>query len=226
MVLYEVPLISANLSPQEMISQMVNTLEYLDRLSDDMFTRVSSRVRQSRDRINKIQGRVEAANAKINAIKSSKKATQIFSSSHFPASLKSETTGIFHGPKLEMKKTVSKAKVTNVKVDNDVVFYANHTETSARLPSLQAPKSVSELLVFNSEDLALWEQPASQRSSKAQLKRKHEIDVVGDNLLGEAPWSISQREHLDQSNLVNFSYTPGKLNMHIDSNFVCECSFF
>lgn len=211
MVLYEVPLVSANLQPQEMISQMVDTLEYLDQLSNDMFTRVSSRVRESRDRISHIKRRVEAANAKINAIKGSKKATKVFSGSNFPASLKSEVTGVFHGAKIEMKRTALNTKLANVKVDNEAVFYPNNNQPTAKLHFPPPPKSVSELLIFNSEDLALWEQPASERSSRALLRRKHdETDASAtDNLLGEAPWSISQREPLDRSALANFSYIPG-----------------
>lgn len=209
MVLYEVPLVSAHLRPQEMISQMVDALEYLDQLSHDIFLRVSLQVQEKRERINRIQRRVEAANSKINSIKGSKKAIKIFSISQFPAKLKSEAAGVFRGPKVAIKKAESKTEITNVNVDSGVIFYPNSNAATSKLPFPPPPKSVSELLVFNSEDLAFWEQPASEKSSKAHLRLRHETDTSSDNALGDAPWSISQRESIDRGSLVNFSYVPG-----------------
>ena len=98
---------------------------------------------------------------------------------------------------------------------SDMVFYPPHHHSNhlAHHCTLNTPQSVSELLVFNSEDLALeafhGQSLFSDKSSKSTLRRKHDSEISGDTSLGDAPWSISQRDQLERSNPLNFSYMPG-----------------
>ena len=88
MAIYEVRLGSSHPEHQDMLVQMADTLEHLDRVSDDLFRRVSVRIDQSRARVQDIDRRVQAARAKIDKFTGSRKATRIFSSSRFPAKLR------------------------------------------------------------------------------------------------------------------------------------------
>jgi hypothetical protein len=95
-------------------------------------------------------------------------------------------------------------------VDGDMVFYPTHQQNGARRQTPAPPSSVSELLIFNTEDLAFQRQSNSDKSSKSTLRRKHDSEISTDTSIGEAPWSISsQRDQLERSNPLNFSYMPG-----------------
>jgi WAS family protein 1 len=58
-----------------------DNLEFLDRISGDIFSEVAQRIQESRTRINNIHERVEVAQSKLDGLKGSRKATKIFSSS-------------------------------------------------------------------------------------------------------------------------------------------------
>ncbi len=213
MAVYEVPLVSSNLRPQEMISQMADTLEFLDQVSNEIFSRVSLKIQESRSRINNIHKRVEIAQAKIDGLKGSRKATKIFSSSRFPGNFKADNTGTFHNTSLKFSRTSVVTDSSEAIVDGDMVFYPANQLNGTRSQTPHPPGSVSELLIFNTEDLAFQQQSLTDKSSKSTLRRKHDSEMSVDTSLGDAPWSISQREQLERSNPLNFSYMPGIFNL-------------
>ena len=212
MAVYEIPLVPSNLRPQEMITQMADTLEFLDQVSSDIFSKVTLKIQESRSRINKIHKRVEVAQAKIDGLKGSRKATKIFSSSRFPGNFKADDTSIFHEASLKFTKTPVVPNGSEVVVDGDLIFYPTHQLNRIKHQTPALPSSVSELLIFNTEDLAFQEQSIADKSSKSTLRRKHDSEMSVDTSLGDAPWSISQREQLERSNPLNFSYMPGIYN--------------
>lgn len=209
MAVYDIPLVSSNLRPQEMIIQMADTLEFLDQVSNDVFTKVASKIQESRTRISSIRRRVEAAQAKIDGLKGSRKATRIFSSSRFPGNFESECKDIFNESSLKFNRTKANLSGLDISVDGDMIFYPTHQLNGKRYQAPIPPSSVSELLIFNTEDLAFQQQTLSDKSSKSTLRRKHDSEMSVDTSLGDAPWSISQREQLERSNPLNFSYMPG-----------------
>lgn len=209
MGVYEIPLVSSNLRPQEMITQMADTLEFLDQISNEIFARVTSRILESRTRINNIHQRVELAQAKINGLKGSRKATKVFSSSRFPGNFHANSKSIFNRSSLKLNKTTVGNNDTEIMVDGDMVFYPVHHQNGTRQQILAPPGSASELLIFNTEDLAFQGQSLSDKCSKSTLRRKHDSEMSTDTSLGDAPWSISQRDQLERSNPLNFSYIPG-----------------
>jgi len=66
---YKVPVIPPDLRHEEMIQQMCDVLAYLDQVANDVFTRISHRVSESRDQLGNLNGRVLVAEAKVNRIK-------------------------------------------------------------------------------------------------------------------------------------------------------------
>jgi WAS family protein 1 len=215
MAVYEIPLVSSNLRPQEMISQMADTLEFLDQVSSDIFARVTQQIQESRTRITNIHKRVEVAQAKIDGLKGSRKATKIFSSSRFPGSFQANSKSIFHKTSMKFNRTRIEYDGAESIVDGDMVFYPTHQQNGTRHQTPAPPSSVSELLIFNTEDLAFQGQSVSDKSSKSTLRRKHDSEISTDTSIGEAPWSISsQRDQLERSNPLNFSYMPGQFQLN------------
>ncbi|XP_054519892.2 WAS protein family homolog 2 isoform X4 [Pan troglodytes] len=82
---YAVPLIQPDLRREEAVQQMADALQYLQKVSGDIFGRISQRVEQSRSQVQAIGEKVSLAQAKIEKIKGSKKAIKVFSSAKYPA---------------------------------------------------------------------------------------------------------------------------------------------
>lgn len=202
---------SSNLRPQEMISQMADTLTFLDQVSTDIFARVTLQIQKSRARINNIHKRLDVAQAKVEGLKGSRKATKIFSNSRFPGTFCAENKATFEKSSLKFSKTRVESDCSEATIEGDTIFYPSlQINGTSRHQTPVAPISVSGLLIFNTEDLAFQQQKVPDKSSKSTLRRKHDSEMSTDTSLGDAPWSISQREQLERSNPLNFSYIPGK----------------
>jgi WAS family protein 1 len=128
MAVYEIPLVSSNLRPNEMIIQMADTLEFLDQVSSDIFARVTQQIQESRTRISNIHKRVEVAQSKIDGLKGSRKATKIFSSSRFPGNLQANSKSIFHKSSVKFSRTKIDFDGSESIVDGDMVFYPTHQQ--------------------------------------------------------------------------------------------------
>uniref|UniRef100_A0A2K5P9B7 WASH1 WAHD domain-containing protein n=1 Tax=Cebus imitator TaxID=2715852 RepID=A0A2K5P9B7_CEBIM len=81
---YAVPLIQPDLWREEAIQQMVDALQYLQKVSGDIFSRISEWVEQSQSQVQAIEEKVSLAQTKIEKIKGSKKAIKVFSSAKYP----------------------------------------------------------------------------------------------------------------------------------------------
>ena len=79
-----------SLRREESINQIVDSLEYLEKVSKDIFTRISNRVAENKKRLEAINYRADLAQARIDKIKGIKKATRVFSSAKYPAPEKLE----------------------------------------------------------------------------------------------------------------------------------------
>eukprot|EP00061_Rhincodon_typus_P017658 g46447.t1 len=73
---YTVPIIQPDLRREEAIHQISDALLYLQKISNDVFTRVSQNVASNQARLQSINNRINLAQAKIEKIKGSKKATK------------------------------------------------------------------------------------------------------------------------------------------------------
>ena len=169
--LYHVPVIPPDLRRDETILQICNALDYLDKVADDVFTRISSRVADNHSKLKSINDRVNLAQAKIDQIKGTSKATRVFSSAKYPA-VKEEDSyqSVFNNPgekKVQLQAT-SKVQSKHLQVDDKVLkeklqFYNVQLSTKksqtnqesqgeglGRLP--ENISSVSSLLLFNTSE--------------------------------------------------------------------------
>lgn len=88
---FQVPGIPPDLRKEETIHQIADSLEYLNKMANDVFRGISSRVAGNRARIQKINDRVNLAQAKVEKIKGGKnKATKVFALSKYPANVNLE----------------------------------------------------------------------------------------------------------------------------------------
>ena len=166
---YSVPVIPPDLRKEETIKQIADSLEYLEKVATDVFSRISNRVEDNHSRLRAVNDRVNLAQAKIDTLKGSHKATKVFSSAKYPAAEQIDEYGsVFsHQDKLnEVKRTSYKLQSKHQQVDDRVLkeklqFYNVHLnlgkkeeensgEGLGRLPRIIP--SVSSLLLFNTSE--------------------------------------------------------------------------
>lgn len=82
---FSIPTIPPDLRREETILQITDSLEYLEKVANDVFTRISNRVAENRTRLQQVNDRVSLAQARVDKLKGSNKATKVFASSKYPA---------------------------------------------------------------------------------------------------------------------------------------------
>lgn len=82
---YSIPTIPYDLRREETILQIADALEHLEKVANDVYARISSRVAENRTRLQKVNDRVSLAQARVDKLKGSNKATKVFASSKYPA---------------------------------------------------------------------------------------------------------------------------------------------
>ena len=221
MSLYDVPLVANHLSAEEMVTQMADVIDYLTAVSSDLFAKISDRVADTKARISRIDERTRAANEKIGKLTGSRKATRVFSSSRFPGSFHSEVPLIYEGERIPFKRTKTQMKKSLTVDDSDEFFYPQQgSQGVAKHGAQLSVVSVSELLIFNSENIAFLDSSSSEKLARS-LKRKADLDNSEEGILGDAPWSISQREQLESSQAPDYFYIPGAFPL--TSSFFLKC---
>uniref|UniRef100_A0A2K5P9B6 WASH1 WAHD domain-containing protein n=1 Tax=Cebus imitator TaxID=2715852 RepID=A0A2K5P9B6_CEBIM len=174
---YAVPLIQPDLWREEAIQQMVDALQYLQKVSGDIFSRWW--VEQSQSQVQAIEEKVSLAQTKIEKIKGSKKAIkvcQVPCSEHLK-----EYGSIFTGEKPKYLPVCISAKL-EPKVD------AEERNIS----------SVSSLLLFNTTKI-LYKKCVFLDSLAGAITKTHVmLGVETEEKLFDAPFSISNREQLEQ----------------------------
>ena len=216
MAVYNIPLVSSNLRPREMIIQMADTLDYLNEVTNDICSRINKKINQDiRARIQNINRRVETAQAKIDQNVGSRKAIRLFSSSRFPVNYPEETISLHcdrkNSSELSFQRTELGTISSEILVIDDSIFYPSSTTNATSKPVPISINSVSDLLIFNTEMLVSQEQTTLDKSFKMTGQQKNHNSGKSENSLGAAPWSIGQQEMQEKGTTLNFSYIPGKL---------------
>ena len=116
MPVYNVPLVSSNLRPREMIIQMADTLDYLNEVTNDICSRINEKINHDRARIQNINQRVEIAQAKIDKNVGSRKAIKLFSSSRFPVNYQEETLSNDHNSDHCSQLSFRRTKLENINI--------------------------------------------------------------------------------------------------------------
>uniref|UniRef100_A0A8C0TR35 WH2 domain-containing protein n=1 Tax=Canis lupus familiaris TaxID=9615 RepID=A0A8C0TR35_CANLF len=222
---YAVPLIQPDLRREEAIQQMADALQYLQKVSGDIFSRISQRVELSRKQLQAIGERVSLAQAKIEKIKGSKKAIKVFSSAKYPAPERlQEYDSIFTGaqdPGLQRRPRYriqskhrpldewalqEKLKYFPVCVNTKPEPEDEAEEGLGGLPSNIS--SVSSLLLFNTTENLYKKYVFLDPLAGAVTKTHVMLGAETEEKLFDAPLSISKREQLEQQVPENYFYVP------------------
>ena len=212
---YAEPLIQPDLRREEAIQQVADALQYLQKVSGDIFSRISQRVELSRSQLQAIGERVSLAQAKIEKIKGSKKAIKVFSSAKYPAPERLQEYGsIFMGAQdpglqrrprhriqskhrpLDERALQEKLKFFPVCVNTKPEPEDEAKEGLGGLPSNIS--SVSSLLLFNTTENLYKKYVFLDPLAGAVTKTHVMLGAETEEKLFDAPLSISRREQLEQ----------------------------
>ncbi|NWQ76367.1 WASH1 protein, partial [Columbina picui] len=212
---YSVPLIQPDLRREEAVQQVADALQYLQKVSGDIFNRISQRVEASRAQLQAIGERVTLAQAKIEKIKGSKKAIKVFSSAKYPAPERlQEYSSIFAGAEDPAKqkwprhKIQSKHRVLDEKALQEKLKYFPvcvstkiHQEDDAEEGLGSLPRnisSLSSLLLFNTTENLYKKYVFLDPLAGAVTKTHVALETETEEKLFDAPLSITERGRLDR----------------------------
>ncbi|OWA52709.1 putative WAS protein family-like protein 1 [Hypsibius exemplaris] len=82
---FKVPLLTATLRPEEAYVQILDSLQHLQKISNDVFNRIDSKVHEQQARLKAVTARISTADAKVEFLRGSKKAIRVFAAATFPA---------------------------------------------------------------------------------------------------------------------------------------------
>uniref|UniRef100_A0A452UGF1 WASH complex subunit 1 n=1 Tax=Ursus maritimus TaxID=29073 RepID=A0A452UGF1_URSMA len=222
---YAVPLIQPDLRREEAIQQAADALQYLQKVSGDIFSRISQRVELSRRQLQAIGERVSLAQAKIEKIKGSKKAIKVFSSAKYPAPERLQEYGsIFMGaqdPGLQRRprhRIQSKHRPLDEWALQEKLKYFPVCVNTKPEPEDEAEEglgglpsnisSVSSLLLFNTTENLYKKYVFLDPLAGAVTKTHVMLGAETEEKLFDAPLSISKREQLEQQVPENYFYVP------------------
>ncbi|XP_006741897.2 WASH complex subunit 1 [Leptonychotes weddellii] len=222
---YAVPLIQPDLRREEAIQQVADALQYLQKVSGDIFSRISQRVELSRKQLQAIGERVSLAQAKIEKIKGSKKAIKVFSSAKYPAPERLQEYGsIFTGaqdPGLQRRprhRIQSKHRPLDEWALQEKLKYFPVCVNTKPEPEDEAEEglgglpsnisSVSSLLLFNTTENLYKKYVFLDPLAGAVTKTHVTLGAETEEKLFDAPLSISKRGQLEQQVPENYFYVP------------------
>ncbi|XP_072402143.1 WASH complex subunit 1 [Diabrotica undecimpunctata] len=212
---YSVPIISQNLYKRETIIQIADVLDHLTRVSEEIFTQINKRLEKNRSKLTNISERVDLVNKKIDTLRGAKKATQVFSSSKYPASdLNKEYISIFHDtPDVCLKRHYvklrnapnSQAPLEKLQFYHVNIQKNNKTKLEGLGNTHQNIKFGYDLLLFNSGK-NLYKDFDIIHPLKTPKFVKEDEEYVSE--IGAAPQSISERSTLSKSQKQHYFYSP------------------
>lgn len=88
--IYKVNLISSDLSTEETILLIADTIDNLNGVVEDVFTRIMSRVKQNTEKTKQLGERIEVCRSKVDKLTGVQRAIKVFSSAKYPASITQE----------------------------------------------------------------------------------------------------------------------------------------
>ncbi|XP_076102834.1 WASH complex subunit 1-like [Mytilus galloprovincialis] len=224
---FNVPGVPPDLRKEETIHQIADSLEYLNKMANDVFQRISSRVTENRTRLQKINDRVNLAQARVDKIRGgSNKATKVFALSKYPGKENFEeykilfpshnTNGLTEVQRSHYK-VQSKHKTADDKtLKEKLQFYSvqfntkknkkegeNVHEGLGRLP--KSVTSTSSLLLFNTPE-NLYKKYVMLDPLGVVTKTRAAIEEEDE--LADAPSTIAHREEMQRLQAENYFYMP------------------
>ncbi|EGC39911.1 hypothetical protein DICPUDRAFT_74538 [Dictyostelium purpureum] len=226
--IYQVPVVSNGLRETESILQIVDSLEKLEKVFNEMYTTISTRVAHEKARIDNVASRLNNAQHKVKQVVGSKQAITVFSSAKYPAEKKwADYVPIYSGKnKLPFKPShyhlhedeqiKNRAEDSYMDV-NDLVFIEKSIDAASkevefkeglgRLP--QHLSSVSNLLLFNTQDNP-YKKYSNTLDNLAGGSGEDQVQIFGDVRFPTAPpVSVEKGDIRPEAENVKINYEPG-----------------
>lgn len=223
---FQVPIVYQDVRRAEAFCQMVDSLDSLDKIVENIFSKVAEKVAQERSKVENIANRISTAHAKVQHLASlTSKATTVLSPNKYPAPAVLEdfkpafVTSAEGRPKhskytLADQPHITVANVRDPLTDASVLTETQNTdlrdnsiqelEGLGRLP--ETLRSISGLLLFNTA-----ENPYKVYVSLDNLAGS---DIVGNQKdekekeLAEAPRTVTEGEKLPSLAAIEYGYRP------------------
>ncbi|XP_017770487.1 PREDICTED: WAS protein family homolog 1 [Nicrophorus vespilloides] len=214
---YEVPLIPQNLRGEENIIQTAEAINYLSDVTTDIFNRVQERIELYKKRIDDITTRINTSSGKLDRLTGAKKATQVFSSSKYPAAdINTTYKSIFSsGKPLPIKKFAHQYKNLQIKDEPHDTLQLYHVKVQDSnnkeiLVGLgPAPKdidAVNDMLLYNTGKNLYSNYVHSDSLIMNKSCKEEDIKDVSD--IGAAPHSIADKKSIHKPIGETFFYSP------------------
>ncbi|XP_063953782.1 WASH complex subunit 1-like isoform X2 [Lytechinus pictus] len=226
---YNIPIIQPDLRREETIHQIADTLEYLEKIANDVFDRIEKRVTDNHSRLTDINKRLDVAQAKVDKIKNSRKAIKIFSSAKYPApekkdvyqSVFADNTDLSSIPRPSRKLASKHQTLDSRALKEKLQFYnvqlnvrkkdkdgENTWEGLGGLP--RNIESITSLLLFNTSENPYKKYVMIDPLGAVTKTRKSIEDEEQRTEMGQAPTTILHGEQLDHNigDRDPFKYTP------------------
>lgn len=234
--MYHVPIILPDLRREESLTQVIDSLEYLQAVANDIFNRISNRVAENRDQLTAINNRINTCQAKVDKLRHRSKATQVYATPKYPAPRNlNEYTSLFSNVNPQLQK-IKRSKVSSDIRLPDVTNEMMIAKTAYFKPRLATKASVRKNMqkaADNDENSeaqgeGLGSLPKHLPSVSSLLLfntaenpyKKYVIldplegvktktrDTIKEEEISEAPYTITEGEELLHGNVDSVMYVP------------------
>lgn len=215
--LYKVPIIPLNLRKEETIVQIAEVIQYLSDITEDIIKRVNDRIEINNKQLANISERIDVASNKISSLAGAKGATQVFSSSKYPAAhVNRQYCSVFaDGEPLEITRHKVKCKSETAPDEQLDTLQFYHVKIRKQMNKGaneglgHVPKdiqSLNDMLLYNTGKNPYRKYEMSDTLKIAQKRREDENTTTSE--IGAAPLSISERAALTKVPRETYFYSP------------------
>eukprot|EP01117_Protostelium_nocturnum_P013942 TRINITY_DN5255_c0_g1_i4.p1 TRINITY_DN5255_c0_g1~~TRINITY_DN5255_c0_g1_i4.p1 ORF type:complete len:449 (-),score=120.25 TRINITY_DN5255_c0_g1_i4:640-1986(-) len=223
---YQIPIVFQDLRKEESYIQLFHSLQTLDGVFDQVFTRIGRVINEEKSKLNSISVRLSAANAKVKEISKSSIAVTVLSPSKYPATehlnyfkpIHSDSEAI-RVPKACEKESTNFSKIPHLPsqfisnpgdclILNEFNAFEDELDDDGlgRLP--EKIPSVSSLLMFNSVE-SPYRKDASMVDNLASKNRAKLRASEPKKQLASAPTTLNEGDTLPLTTKMDVAYQPG-----------------
>ncbi|KAF5285275.1 hypothetical protein FQR65_LT13289 [Abscondita terminalis] len=202
---------------EETVVQIADALNYLSQVSNDIFNRINNRIEANNEHLLSLSCRIKEARSKVTNLKGAKKATQVFSSSKYPAvDVHRQYTSVFSG-EIHLEIQRSKVKYKEVQIQNEQLQNLEFYHVKVRNENVSEDikglgiipndiTSINDLVLYNTGKNPYKNYIISDPLQSSITIKKDEVSELSE--ISAAPHSISDRTTLTRSVTDTIFYSP------------------
>jgi len=221
---FDVPIILQDLRPQEAYLQMFDALEKLDKVVDDIFSSISSRVSKEKGRLELISSRLGNAQNKIKQIETNlaNRATKIHSPAKYPAPAHLESyvplyidqpVKVVTHSKFHLETVAHLPPASRDTLDQELNETRRIEKSSENVQALEGLgrlphnlPSISSLLLFNTQDNPYKKYISLDNLAVTDTDQQKELEKK--KALTDAPSTILLGDNMPTPGVIEYDYKP------------------